>query len=179
MSTLSTPGLAQQIANGAPAGRWTLDPHQSSIGLKSKSVWGLMGIRGTFTGVSGDGVLGSDGGATGTVTIAAASIDTKNAKRDTHLKSKDFLYVEDHPDIVVTVSSIRTAGDTMAVEGALTVVGKTIPLSFPATATVTGNTAVLDATLTIDRSELGLTWNQIGMVSMKNDITVHFVFAHV
>jgi polyisoprenoid-binding protein YceI len=142
-------------------------------------MWGLMGIKGIFTDVSGDGVLGSDGDATGTVTIAAASIDTKNAKRDTHLKSKDFLSVEDHPDMVVTVSSIRAGADKVTVEGTLTAVDKTVPLSFPATLAVTGSTAVLDASITIDRSELGLTWNQMGMVSMKNDITVHFVFTHV
>jgi len=81
--------------------------------------------------------------------------------------------------MVVTVSSIRAGADKVTVEGTLTAVDKTVALSFPATLAITGSTAVLDASITIDRSELGLTWNQMGMVSMKNDITVHFVFTHV
>ena len=85
MRTLSESGLTQQIAAGAPTGHWILDPKQSNIGLQSKSMWGMMAIKGTFTDVSGEGELGHDGSATGTLTIAAASIDTRNAKRDTHL----------------------------------------------------------------------------------------------
>lgn len=57
-------------------------------------------------------------------------------------------------------------------------VGKLKPLSFPATLAITANTAVQEATVTIDRSELGLTWNQLGMDSMKNDIDAHLVIAH-
>jgi hypothetical protein len=34
----------------------------------------------------------------------------------------------------------------------------------------------LDATVHVDRSEFGLTWNQMGMASMKNTITIHAVF---
>ncbi len=35
---------------------------------------------------------------------------------------------------------------------------------------------MLDATVQVDRSEFGLTWNQLGMTSMKNTITIHAVF---
>ena len=40
------------------------------------------------------------------------------------------------------------------------------------------DTLELDATVTVDRSDFGLTWNQLGMVSMKNTIAIHAVFTH-
>jgi polyisoprenoid-binding protein YceI len=43
-------------------------------------------------------------------------------------------------------------------------------------ALVGDNELVLDATVQVDRSEFGLTWNKMGMVSMNNTITVHAVF---
>jgi polyisoprenoid-binding protein YceI len=176
VSKVSALELEQQIAAGTLAGHWTLEPAQSSVSVKTKGLWGLQTIAGTFAGVSGEGVLAADGSATGTITITAASIDTKNAKRDTHLKSADFFDVDQHPNIVVTVTSVRPAGDKVSVEGALHAVGKTLPLSFPATVDLAGSTAVLDGTVAVDRSQLGMTWNQLGMASTKNDITVHLVF---
>ncbi len=42
-----------------------------------------------------------------TITVAAASIDTKNAKRDKHLRSGDFFDSDNYPDITFTVDGIR------------------------------------------------------------------------
>ncbi len=65
----------------------------------------------------------------------------------------------------------------MTVSGALTVRETTRPVSFPATVTIAGDGEVtLDATTTVDRSEFGLTWNQLGMVAKKTTVTVHAVF---
>ncbi len=65
----------------------------------------------------------------------------------------------------------------MTVSGTLTVRDQTRPLSFPATVALVGDKeAALDATVQVDRSEFGLTWNQMGMVSMNNTITIHAVF---
>jgi polyisoprenoid-binding protein YceI len=51
------------------------------------------------------------------------------------------------------------------------------PVSFPATVTLAGDGEVmLDATVQVDRSEFGLTENQMGMSSMKSTVTIHAVF---
>jgi len=65
----------------------------------------------------------------------------------------------------------------VTVSGTLTVRERSLPITFPATVTLTGEgEALLDATAEVDRSEFGLTWNQLGLSSMKTTITVHAVF---
>jgi polyisoprenoid-binding protein YceI len=68
------------------------------------------------------------------------------------------------------------ASEGVTISGTLTVRDSSRPISFPATVALTGdNEMVLDATVQVDRSEFGLTWNKMGMVSMNNAITIHAV----
>ena len=109
--------------------------------------------------------------------MAAASIDTGNTRRDTHLRSPDFLDSGNHPDITFTVDGIRRSGQGVAVTGALTVRDRTRPLSFDAAASVRGAGEIcLDAEVRINRADFGLTWNQLGMAGVNNTLTIHAVF---
>src|SRR5450755_3768486 len=78
--------LAAQLADGSLAGTWTLDPARSTVALKSKAMWGLSAVKGTFTDVTGAGAVSPTGEVTGQITVATASLDTKNARRDKHLR---------------------------------------------------------------------------------------------
>jgi polyisoprenoid-binding protein YceI len=159
------------------AGEWVLDPRKSRILLKSRSVWGLAPVNGAFREVSGNGTVYPDGAVSGTVTVAAASIDTKNTRRDTHLRSADFFDSGNFPDITFTADGIRPSGQDAAVTGTLTVRGRTRPLCFDVAATVQGDNEIwLDAEARISRADFGLTWNQVGMASMHNTLTIHAVF---
>jgi polyisoprenoid-binding protein YceI len=63
------------------------------------------------------------------------------------------------------------------VTGALTVRGRTRPLSFDAAASVQGDGGIwLDAELHINRADFGLTWNLMGMTGVNNTLTIHAVF---
>jgi polyisoprenoid-binding protein YceI len=169
--------IAALLKDGALAGEWVLDPRQSSIRLKSRSIWGLAPVNGVFREVSGTGAVSPDGEASGTVTVAAASIDTKNTRRDTHLRSTDFFDSANNPDITFTADRIQPSGQGVAVTGALTVRGSTRPLSFHAAASVQGDGEIrLDTKVHINRADFGLTWNQMGMASMNNSLTIHAVF---
>jgi polyisoprenoid-binding protein YceI len=149
------------LMEGALAGEWVLDPRGSSIRLKSRSMWGLAPVNGVFSEVSGNGTVSADGEVSGTVRVAAASIDTSN-----------------HPDITFTVDGIRPSGQGVTVTGALTVRGRTRPLSFAAAASAQGDGEIwLDAEVHVNRADFGLTWNQLGMTSMNNTLTIHAVFA--
>jgi polyisoprenoid-binding protein YceI len=165
------------LRDGALVGEWALDSRKSSIRLKTRSMWGLAPVKGVFREVSGNGTISSDGQVSGTVTVAAASIDTKNARRDTHLRSADFFDVANNPDITFAADHIQPSGQGVAVAGALTVRGRTRPLSFDAAASVQGDGGIwLDAEIRINRADFGLTWNPMGMVGVNNTLAIHAVF---
>jgi polyisoprenoid-binding protein YceI len=169
--------LQAQLADGSLAGSWTLDPAQSTASFKSKSMWGLVPVKGVFRDLQGGGTVAPTGEATGQIALATGSLDTKNAKRDTHLKGDDFFLSEKYPAIIFSLDKIVPVGDGVTVSGSITVRDRSQPISFPATVVLTsGGEVALDATVEVDRSEFGLPWNQMGMASMKNAITIHAVF---
>jgi polyisoprenoid-binding protein YceI len=171
------PGPQELLRDGTLAGSWTLDPARSEIGLKSKSMWGLVPVKGVFREVTGSGTVSATGDVAGTVTVSAASVDTKMKKRDDHLRSADFFDVANTPDITFTAEQVTPSGENVTVTGTLTVAGRTRPASFTARVSVPEAGHVdLDGELQVNRSDFGLTWNQLGASSMHNTITVHAVF---
>jgi polyisoprenoid-binding protein YceI len=172
------PAVQELLRDGKLAGAWVLDAARSEIGLHSKSMWGLLAVKGVFREVTGSGTVSAAGDVTGTITVAAGSVDTKVKKRDEHLRSAHFFDVASTPDITFTAEQVTPSGEGVTVTGALTVRDRTRPVSFPARVTVLDGTHVeLDGELQVNRSDFGLTWNQLGMVSVHNTITVHAVFA--
>ena len=173
----TTPDLQALLKDAALAGSWTLDSSKSTVGLRSKSMWGLVPVKGVFRQVAGQGTVSPAGEVTGSVIVAAASVDTKNKRRDTHLRSADFFDSDNYPDITFTVNQATPAGSGAAVSGDLTVRDLTRPVTFDARVSVVDSGEIwLDAEVQIDRADFGLTWNQMGMAGMHNTITVHAVF---
>jgi polyisoprenoid-binding protein YceI len=159
------------------AGQWTLDSDRSTVTLRSRSMWGLAPVKGVFHQVEGAATIGPAGEITGHIAVGADSIDTRNPKRDTHLRSDDFFLSEKYPTITFTLSSLTPTSEGASIAGTLTVRDRSLPVTFPASVSRLDDGAIgLDATLGVDRSQFGLTWNQLGMASMKNTITIHAVF---
>ncbi|MGP7997148.1 MAG: YceI family protein [Streptosporangiaceae bacterium] len=174
---LTAPALQALLRGGTLAGQWGLDPHRSSVRLRNSSAGGLLRVNGAFREVSGTGTVTADGEVSGTVVVTAASIDTGNTRRDTHLRSADFFDAERYPDITFTADGIQLAGPHVTVAGALTVRDTTRALSFDAAASVPGDGEIwLRAGVHINRGDFGLTWNRLGLVSMHNTLTIHAVF---
>jgi polyisoprenoid-binding protein YceI len=176
---MTTPAQQASAAlkEGSLAGSWTLDPARSTATLRSKSMWGLAPVKGVFRDLDGSGTVSAAGEVTGSIALATASLDTKNKKRDTHLRSADFFLAEKYPAITFSVGTLVPASEGVTISGTLTVRDRSHPISFPATVAQAGDSEVaLDATVQVDRSEFGLTWNRMGMTSMNNTITIHAVF---
>lgn len=173
----TTKSALQALHDGELAGSWSLDPAKSEVRLQSRSMWGLMPVRGVFEQVSGNGVIDAVGGVNGTLTVVAGSINTKSRQRDTHLRSDAFFDVENHQDIVFTVEGIAAAGEKAAVTGTLKVRDQARPVSFEAQVTMAGADELqLEGELAVSRADFGLNWNQLGMASMSNTIIVRAVF---
>ncbi|GLW48224.1 hypothetical protein Stsp02_38860 [Streptomyces sp. NBRC 14336] len=159
-------------------GLWQLDPTATTVALKHRTMWGLVTVKGTFTGVAGQGEVRPDGTAVGQVTLDAASLDTKNAKRDEHLRSAHFLDTANHPELTFAVRGAEAAADgTVRVDGQLTVRGVSRPVTVTARLAGAGaDTVTLETEFTVDREEFGMTWNQLGMMRGPATVTAALRF---
>lgn len=172
-----TAPVLQALQDGTLAGNWTLDPAGSQVRLRSKSMWGMVSVKGVFGQVAGAGVITGGGQVSGTLTVGAASLDTRNKKRDDHLRSADFFDAGRYPDITFTLDRVQPSGQGVTVTGSLTVRGKTRPLSFGATVSSAGRDELrLEGEVQVNRGDFGLSWNQLGMASMDNTITIQATF---
>src|SRR5882724_8556494 len=88
----------------AGVGHWLLDATRSSASFRHRALWGLVTVRGTFDHLSGEGEILADGMVQAEIIIPAASLDTRHAKRDRHLRSVDFFNTPVHPFITFTTT---------------------------------------------------------------------------
>jgi polyisoprenoid-binding protein YceI len=115
--------------------------------------------------------------------IDAASINTREADRDTHLKSADFFDVEKFPTLSFTSTHVsRNADGDLTVAGDLTIHGVTRSVTFAVEGPTLpakdswGNTRVgLSAITKINRKDFGLTWNaalETGGILVGDEVTI-------
>ncbi len=173
---LTTSALQALVQDGTLTGSWTLDPARSEVQLETRHTWGLRPLHGIFRQVTGNGTVTAAGQVTGTLTVAAASIDTKSKMRDKDLRSAKLFDIANHPDITYTVDSMQPADGGAKVTGSLTVRGRTRPLSFDAKVSAAKDEVRLDAEVPVNRTDFGLTYNPMGMTSLNNTIIIHAVF---
>jgi polyisoprenoid-binding protein YceI len=110
-------------------GRWSIDPIHTSIVVTARH-FGLASIRGRFNEFSGEIQIATPiERSTVSAEIKSASIDTGNSMRDNHLRSADFLDVEQFPTIAYRSTGLRALdSERWQVEGELTLNGVTKPV---------------------------------------------------
>jgi polyisoprenoid-binding protein YceI len=159
MSTTAVPATA--------TGTYAIDPTHSRIGFVARHAM-VTKVRGSFDEFEGSGVFDAENPESSNLelTIQAASIDTRNADRDEHLRGNDFFDMATHPTIAFTSTSVEAAGDDhYLVTGDLTIKGvtKSVTVDFELTGTATdpfGNHRLgLEGSTTINRKDFGVTWN--------------------
>jgi polyisoprenoid-binding protein YceI len=127
-------------------------------------MFGLVPVSGTFGEFEGE-LRADESGAQGELRIAAASLDTKNAKRDTHLRSPDFFDVEQSPTVTFTLSNIEQSDAGPAVHGTLEIRQSSLDISAPLTVSPLGDDRlVLETSLAVDRAAAGVGWSKLGMI---------------
>src|SRR5690606_34269081 len=102
---------------------WVIDPVHTTIEFAVKHMM-VTTVRGRFADVSGTIELDEEDPtrSSAEVTIPVASIDTREAQRDAHLRSADFFDAENHPNMTFRSRSIeRTGDDEYRVTGDLTI----------------------------------------------------------
>jgi polyisoprenoid-binding protein YceI len=176
MTTLTAPQVATTT--------WNIDPVHSVAEFKVKHMM-ISNVKGQFTGLSGMLSLDEANVADSRIeaTIDAASINTREAQRDAHLKSADFFDVEKFPTLSFKSTRITRSGDgELAAEGELTIHGVTRKVVFAVEGPTApgkdpwGNTRIgISATTKINRKDYGLTWNaalETGGILVGEEVTI-------
>jgi polyisoprenoid-binding protein YceI len=149
-----------------PTGTWNVDPAHSEVGFHVKHM-GIATVKGSFKEFAGSLTIAEDGTATASGTVQVASVDTREAQRDEHLKSPDFFDAATHEQITFQSTSITAVDDeTFKITGDITIHGITKPITLEAVFEGTdedpwGNTRVgLTVTGQINRSDFEMKFNQ-------------------
>jgi polyisoprenoid-binding protein YceI len=169
----------------APApGTYHVDAVHSQAGFTVRHLVAAK-VRGYFTEFEGTIVIGdSPESSSVTGTIQAGSITTNNDMRDGHLKSADFLDLENNPTLTFVSTSVTPkGGDKFDLVGDLTVRGVTKQVTWDLEYLGTGPGMVEDdvvvgfeASLEIDRRDYNVSFEgtlENGSVVVSNKVNLH------
>ncbi len=174
----------------ALTGQYALDASHSRIGFVARHAM-VTKVRGAFNEFEGTGYLDGENPANTkvSVTIQAASIDTRNEQRDGHLRSNDFLDMEHYPEITFQSTEAKQLDDTtFQLTGDLTIKGVTKPVTVDftfegAAKDPFGNERVgFEGAVTINRKDWGVNWNaalETGGVLVSEKVTLEFELSAV
>ena len=164
-SNLKTQAAAPAASNPALE-TFVVDPDHSEVGFSVRHL--LSRTRGRFGRFRGLVHLDRQQPERSSVefTVEAASIDTRQNDRDTHLRSGDFFDAVNHPDITFTSTRIRRVSDDhYDVTGTFKLRGVTRELTLPATFHGVvrdpwgGQRAGFSTEIELNRKEYGMVWN--------------------
>jgi polyisoprenoid-binding protein YceI len=147
------------VGAGQAAEHYQIAPQKSQFQFKGYSL--LANALGTFHRFSGEIVADAQQLNASYVhfVIEAASLDTANARRDQHLRSKDFLFVEQYPTISFTSTAITRDGLKYVVQGDLEMRGVTKRVTMPVTVEQRQDEIVVQGAISLNRRDFGVQYN--------------------
>jgi polyisoprenoid-binding protein YceI len=166
-------------------GDYTIDPAHTRIGFVARHAM-VTKVRGAFNEFTGTAHIDGENPNRSSVEVAiqATSIDTRNADRDGHLRSNDFLQMDEFPQITFRSTEVTwTSDDAFEITGDLTIKDitrpVTVPFTFEGQATDPfGNVRIgFEGSTTINRKDWGVTWNaalETGGVLVGDKVVLEF-----
>ena len=146
-------------------GTYVIDPAHSKIEAVARHLM-VTKVRGHFTEYEGTITVAEDPTASSVdLVLQADSITTGSDDRDAHLRSPDFLDVENHSTLTFKSTSLVPRGDAWVLHGDLTIIGKTNPVSLDLEFLGVindpwGNAkSAFSASGEFNRHDFGLSWN--------------------
>jgi len=169
---------------------WNIDATHSQATFSVKHMM-ITTVRGHFDVLSGQLHIDEEHPENSWVEAEAdaASINTRDARRDGHLKSADFFEVEKYPKIIFKSTKVESKGDNeYRVTGNLTIRDVTKEVTFDAEYSGQLKDAYglqragLSAKTSINRKDFGLTWNAVlesGGVAVSEKVNIEIDLAAV
>jgi polyisoprenoid-binding protein YceI len=144
------------VGVGQAIERYQIAPQKSQLQFKGYSL--LANALGTFHRFSGEIVADAQQLHASYVrfVIEAASLDTANARRDQHLRSKDFLFVDQYPTITFTSTAITRYGMKYVVQGDLEMRGVTKRVTLPVAVEQRQDEIVVQGSVSLNRRDFGM-----------------------
>lgn len=165
---------AEQTQQSIPTGTWKADTVHSRVAFE------VPYAVATFSGeVPGFEATLEDGQLKGVAQISTIQVKEENLQA--HLLSPEFFDAERHPELTFVSTDIRRNGDSVEVEGELTIKGITKPVTLvglangPAIDHFGANRLGITAQTVIDRTEFDINWNMPlpnGEPALKNEVTL-------
>jgi polyisoprenoid-binding protein YceI len=164
---------------------YKIDPVHSTVSFTIRHL--VSRVRGNFTELSGAIQLDRDNPAEAkiTATIATASVNTANEKRDEHLRSPDFFDAEKYPAITFESNGVKVhSAERVTLMGNLTMHGVTKPVSLDVTGLGFGSDpwggfrAGFEAETTLNRKDYGIVWNSVldtGGLALGDEVKVEIL----
>ena len=172
------------VAAAAAPITWKVDPVHSDFQFKIRHL--VSKVTGTVKEWSGTIVVDPSALNGGSVEFTAnmATIDTRNERRDGHLKSAEFFEVEKFPTCTFKSTKVVSKGSEMKITGDLTLKGVTKSITLDAEFLGTTGApeagkqkAGFHASAKINRLDFGVTWNRAvegGGVTLGDDVDLDF-----
>jgi polyisoprenoid-binding protein YceI len=157
-------------SDAAISGRWLLDPQRSNVEFRVGHLWGLLTVKGHFDDYHGHLDLSANPAIE--LTINAASVQTRNTKRDQHLRSAAFFDAESHPQVRFVADTVAQQGDTLKVHGRLSASGRSIPLELDAHIHRIEGEIEIEAAAVAAHPELGMTYSPLHMIATRSQLFV-------
>jgi polyisoprenoid-binding protein YceI len=170
--------LLCSMALAGAAERYVISLPKSQFQFKAYSL--LNNALGTFHTFSGEIVADAQQLSASQVrfSLDVASIDTKNEKRDKHLRSEDFLFVERYPKITFVSTDIIKDGFSYAVQGDLEIRGVTKRVTISVTVEQRQNEMVVQGGISLNRQDFGVNYNAF-FNPVQNKVDVMFTIVGV
>ena len=162
---------------------WKLDPSHTTVEFSARHLM-ITTVKGRIADVEGTVTVNDDSPESAVIeaTMKVASIDTRTEQRDQHLRSADFLDVENFPVVTFRSTKIQGPKGRFQMTGNLTIRGTTKAITLDVTNEGSGKDPWggermgFSAAGKIDRRDFGLTYNQAleaGGVLVSNEIKIH------
>lgn len=179
MMAMMMAGLSAGVAQSAS---YTVDASHSYVGFSVRHMV-VTTVRGQFNEYEGAFDYDPENPAafTASAVIKTASIDTRNTKRDDHLRNEDFFDAPNHPEITFETTGAEVVGDKLHVRGNLTMRGVTkeitIPVVFSEQVTDPwGNVRIgFEGSTKINRQDWGISWSKnldAGGLVVSDEVTI-------
>ncbi len=157
-----------------PVGDWRVVVPESELGFETRIMFGLVPVRGRYSGYTGELHIDDAGSVRGELQIEAATVATGIKKRDSHLRSTDFFAVDEHPHLRFELDALAPGADgALTLTGTLHIRDEALPIEAPVSVEQVGPDRLrVDGDFNVEHRASGLRSSGVGWKKVPETVRV-------